>query len=152
MTMTISGTTTPRLGLLLIEPGQAQKEWFHNESLLLLDGAVQASVTAVGTDTPPAAAVPGDGWVIGDAPTENWSDHARDLAIRTEGGWRFLAPFEGMAVWDRATGCVWRHRAGMWLRGNAIVPPTGGATIDQEARRAVAAMIELLRDHGLTAA
>ncbi len=150
--MTIAGTGTPRLGLPLIEPGQAQKEWFHNESLLLLDAAVQASVTAVGTDAPPAAALPGECWVIGAAPTESWSGHAHALAMRCDGGWRFLPAAEGMAVWDRATGCAWRHRAGMWLRGNAIAPPSGGATVDQEARRTLAAVIELLRGHGLTAA
>jgi len=142
---------TARLGLPLIEPGQAQKEWFHNESLLLLDGAVQASVMAVGTDMPPAAAVPGEGWVVGATPVDQWSGHRHELAIRTDGGWRFLLAIEGMAVWDRATGCLWRHRSGMWLCGNAIMPPSGGATVDQEARRTLAAVIELLRGHGLAA-
>jgi hypothetical protein len=144
-------TTTPRLGLPLIEPGQAQKELFHNESLLLLDAAVQAGVVAVATSAPPASAVPGDCWVIGAAPVEAWAGHPQELAIRTAGGWRFLPPREGMAVWDRATGCLWRYRAAMWLRGHAILPVTGGATIDGEARKTLAAVIDLLRGHGLLA-
>jgi len=145
-----TGTTTPRLKLPLIEPGQAQKELFHNESLLLLDAAVQASVVAVGIDMPPAAPATGDCWVIGVTPAAAWAGHPHELACATIGGWRFLAPHDGMAVWERNTGCLWRHDGGMWLRGNIIPPATGGTTIDAEARGALAAVIEVLRMHGLT--
>jgi len=144
-------TTTPRWGLPLIEPGQAQKELFHNESLLLIDAAVQAGVVAVGTEPPPPDPAAGDCWVIGHAPVGAWAGHGEKLAMWTAGGWRFLNPLEGMAVWDRATGCLWRHRSGMWLRGNTIPAATGGVTIDEGARQMLAAVIEVLRGHGLVA-
>lgn len=144
-------TTTPRLGLPLIEPGQAQKELFHNESLLLLDAAVQTTVAGVGSDAPPPAPTPGDCWVTGAAPVGAWAGHRDELAMWTVGGWRFLPPREGMAAWDRATGCLWRYRTGMWLCGNTILPPSGGATVDEDARQVLAAVIEVLRGHGLTA-
>ena len=46
---------TPRLTLPMLEPGQAQKEMSHNEALTRLDLAVQAAVTASGTNIPPDA-------------------------------------------------------------------------------------------------
>jgi hypothetical protein len=142
-------TTTPRLGLPLIEPGQAQKELFHNESLLLIDAAVQAGVTAAGMELPPSAPASGDCWVVGAMPVDAWSGHPHALAMWTAGGWRFVAAREGMAVWERATGCLLRYRTGMWLRGNAILAPTGGATVDEGARQTLAAVIGVLRNHGL---
>lgn len=51
--------TTPRLALPMLQPGQAQKEMFHNEALALLDLATQAVVEAVGVDAPPGDPVPG---------------------------------------------------------------------------------------------
>ena len=90
--------------------------------------------------------------------------------MTTAGGWRFLAPFEGQHVWLRADG-VWAVRgASGWARGAivgetlvrdgvqvvgarraAIAGPTGGSTIDVEARATLAAVLAALRDHGLIA-
>lgn len=159
-----------RLGLPLIAAGQAQKELSHNEALTLLDIAVQPVVVAVGIDTPPAAPVSGACWILGAAPTGAWSGHARALAGWTPGGWRFLGARDGMAAWSVADGAVTRFSAGSWttgeLRGTSLVlagaavvgprraaipTPAGGATVDAEARAALAAILAALRGHGLIA-
>lgn len=162
--------TTPRMALPLLVAGQAQKELFHNEALLRLDIAVQASVLAVGADIPPGSPAPGEAWVVGSAPTGAWSGQAGTLAGWTEGGWRFVAPAEGTAVWDRSTGQVARWMGGVWRLGTvaatrlmiagtqvvgaqqpAVADPTGGTTVDGEARETLAAILAALRTHGLLA-
>jgi hypothetical protein len=163
-------TTTARLAMPLIQPGQAQKELYHNEALLVADAAVQASVAAVGLDAPPANPAAGACWIVGSAPTGAWAGRAQALAAFTATGWRFVVPREGFAVWDAATRTVARYVEGTWdrggVRGNrlviggrqvvgpqgpAVADPTGGATADPEARAAVAAILAVLRSHGLIA-
>jgi hypothetical protein len=162
---------TSRLVLPLLQPGQAQKELFHNEALLALDIAVQASVVEVGAIVPPAAPVAGQCWIVGDAPTGDWTGHAGALAGWTPGGWRFVGPCEGMVVWDTARSLPVRRVAGAWEagegrvsrvviggvpvvgpRGAAIPTPAGGTTVDGEARAAIAAILAAMRDHGLITA
>lgn len=162
--------STARLGLPLIQPGQAQKELFHNEALALLDLCVQPAVVASGLDSPPGDPGPGQCWLVGPAPTGAWSGQAHALAGWTGGGWRFVAPVPGMTVrldsaagfarWD---GAGWRAGtlvgtslalAGQQVVGArrpAIADPAGGATTDTEARAAVVAILGALRDHGLIA-
>ncbi|HLZ79898.1 MAG TPA: DUF2793 domain-containing protein [Sphingomonas sp.] len=96
---------------------------------------------------------------------------ARSLAVWTEGGWRMIAPLAGMAVWSAADGVFARFDGAAWSRGDVIarrlliggVPvvglqqpqistPSGGATINGEARAAIGAILAALRAHGLIAA
>lgn len=166
----MSDDTSARLGLPLLQAGQAQKEVTHNEALTLLDLAVQAAVEGVGLDTPPAAPAPGACWIVGAAPTGAWSGQAAALAGWSDDGWRFVAPREGMAVWSRADGATARFVEGAWQTGTlagtrlvlggaqvvgprrpAIADPAGGATIDAAARTALFAILAALRDHGLIA-
>jgi len=164
----MSDGTTARLGLEQILPGQAQKEVSHNEALALLDLLVQPVVQDAGLDTPPGSPLPGQAWIVGTAPTGDWAGHAGALAGWTDGGWRFAPPFEGMAAWSVQSGTIARFSGGVWasgvLRGTvvmvdgeavvgprqpAITTPSGGATIDAEARVALAAILAALRTHGL---
>lgn len=161
---------TPRLALPTLRAGQAQKEVGHNEALAMLDLAVQASVVATGVDAPPEAPEPGACWLVGATPTGAWAGRARQVAGWTGGGWRFLVPRDGWQVWSIADRQVARFSEGEWLlgevrgrrvlidgvpvvgaRGAAIPDPTGGAVIDAEARGAVTAVLQTLRDHGLIA-
>lgn len=161
-------TATARHKLPLIVPGQAQKEMFHNESLAAIDALLHAAVEGVGDETPPATPGEGRSWIIGANPTGAWAGQPHTLASWTEGGWRFAAAVAGMRATVRATGieaawdgAAWRQgevRALRLLvggeqvvgaRGSAIADPAGGATIDGEARAAVAAVIAALRTHGL---
>lgn len=162
--------TTARLELPLIEPGQAQKELFHNEALALLDAGVQACVVAAGVDAPPIAPGPGACWIVGGTPTGAWSGRARAIACWTAGGWRFVTAREGLTAWDAGRACAWRFIGGAWeagivrgerlvLAGEQLVGPrrpaiadaAGGAVIDAEARGAVATILATLRAHGLIA-
>lgn len=159
---------TPRFALPLLQPGQAQKEMFHNEAIAGFDLIVQAGVVAAGIDTPPTAPESGQSWIVGAAPTGDWAGQANNLAGWSAGGWRFIPPVEGMAVWVIADAVVARFRDGGWVLGAetatslniagnqvvgerrpAIADPTGGTVVDVESRAALASVLAALRTHGL---
>ena len=161
---------TDRLKLPLLATAQAQKEMTHNEALTLLDAAVQATVIGVAPAAIPTMPVPGQCWIVGVNAAGGWAGHDGALATWTEGGWRFVAPFEGMAVWSLADNTVARRLASLWTLGKitgrtldidgqqvvgarraAIADPTGGTTIDAEARATLTAALWALRGHGLIA-
>ena len=159
---------TERLKLPLLAVAQAQKEMTHNEALTLLDAAVQATVVSVAPATVPATPVPGQCWIVGVAATGAWAGHDGALATWTAGGWRFVAPFLGMAVWSLADNAPVRRMSfgwypgaviGHWLEINgaqvvsgrrpAIADPSGGTTVDAEARATLVTILGALRGHGL---
>ena len=161
---------TARLALPFIAPGQAQKELFHNEALARVDALVQASVLSIGGNQPPVAPVAGQCWIVGDAPGGGWAGQARALATWTEGGWRFVAPVTGMAVWSEADRVTARFDGQGWRIGelsarklmvngvavvgvqqSAINLPNGGAVVDNAARLVITAILGALRAHGLIA-
>lgn len=140
--------TTARLALPMLVPGQAQKEMTHNEALALLAMAVQASVTAVGVNTPPTDPAPGDCWVVGATPTGAWTGHADAVAGWTIGGWRFVAPHAGFAVTIGETGRRAVFLDTGWhveLPATAIAMPSGGDVIDTQARTAIGQLLAALR-------
>ena len=160
-----------RLALPLLQPSQAQKEMFHNEALALLDIAVQPVARSVGEAAPPSTPQVGQCWIVGSAPTGEWAGHALALAGFTAGGWRFVSPFQGFAVWSIADGCLATFEGSAWSIGkvagsalviggvrvvgaqaSAIPEPIGGGLVDAEARSTVAAILAALRTHGLIAA
>ena len=162
--------TTARFALPLLAAGQAQKEINHNEALTLLDLLAQPVAETSGDNSPPGAPVAGKAWIVGASPTGAWAGHAAMLALWTDGGWRFIAPLEGMSVWVKATGLWTRRTASGWsdgtlpaaalqLGGNqvvgarqaAIASPAGGTTIDSQARATLSAILAMLRTHGLIA-
>lgn len=162
--------TTARLALPLLAAGQAQKEVVHNEALLLADCLINPVAEAIGVNAPPTTPAEGRCWIVGTAPTGAWAGQAGALAGWTAGGWRFAAPFEGQHVWLREAG-VWAVRgASNWSSGvvaaqlvevggqqvvgarrPAIAAPSGGPTVDSEARAALADILIALRTHGLIA-
>lgn len=161
-------TATPRFALPLIAPGQAQKEAFHNEALSAIDAAIHACVEGAALATPPSGPNTGQCWLVASGATGAWADADDSLACWTAGGWRFIAPVPGMIVWDRAAG-RWIHWSGSaWIEdawpvatltigGEQVVgprqpdvpSPSGGTTIDAEARAAVDLLIATLKSHGL---
>lgn len=162
---------TPCLALPLLAAGQAQKEIYHNEALQTLDMLVQPAVQAVGTNAPPALPAAGACWIVGATPTTDWSGQPNALACWTGGGWRFVAPHDGMVAWSIADSTWVYHVGGSWQIGvvslrqvsidgrkvvgqqqPAIADASGGAIVDAETRGAVAAILAALRSHGLIAA
>jgi len=163
-------TQSARLGLAFLQAAQLQKEATINEGFAALDLAVSAAVDGYLLNTPPASPAVGSSYIIGAAPTGAWAGHALALAGYTSGGWRFIAAFPGLAALDKASGEIALFAAGGWDRGHlraaklsvgsnqvvgarlaAVTDPTGGATIDAEARGAIAAILARLRTHGLIA-
>lgn len=158
---------TPRFALPLLQPGQAQKEMYHNEALIRIDLAAQTAVLAAGENIPPSDPEPGQAWIVGTAPTGEWAGQARAVAGWTEVGWRFVAPPEGMRAWVAESEGFALFTEGEWLigvahgrliiegeqvvgpRAGAIEEPDGGTTVDSEARVAIAAILVALREHGL---
>jgi hypothetical protein len=162
--------TTARLGLPLIAAGQAQKELFHNEALVLLEAAALATIEEAALDAPPADPVAGRCWIVGVDPVEAWVGRGGQIAIATEGGWRFVAPVSGMTVRRAEDGLEFRYDGAAWRRGEtvaervviggrqvvglqqpAVEAPFGGGTVDAEARAAITAVLAALQAHGLVA-
>lgn len=161
-------SATARFALPLLYAGQAQKELFFNEALTLADALVQACVEAVGIDIPPSDPDPGHCWIVGTAPTGEWSAVAGALALWTESGWRFTPPREGMTAWSAGDELPVHYMGGSWRIGRiaaaqlvidgeqvvgarepAVEDPDGGGVVDAEARTAIEGILAALRGHGL---
>ena len=143
---------------------------FHNEALQMLDTIVAAAVEEGPRNAPPASPVAGSCFIIGTAPTGDWSGHASALAAFSAAGWRFIAPFEGLQAWVKSTATFAAYRSGAWevgavrasqlliggqqvvgARAAAVADASGGTTIDSQARSAIAAILAAMRGHGLIA-
>lgn len=157
-----------RYGLPFILPGQAQKEWFHNEALARIDAALHSAVEGGPEPAPPADPSPGQCWLIAAGATGAWAGRAGQLAAWTQAGWRYIAPQIGMLAWDkrgnffrRWTGMEWTsgeiEGSSLVVSGNQVVgprlpslpSPSGGTIIDVEGRLSIEAIIVALRTHGL---
>lgn len=143
-------SSTPALGLPLLFSGQAQKEFFVNEALCLLDALHARAVTA-SHPTPPASAVDGACYRVTAPATGAWAGKEERLAILVAGGWQYIAPAEGMMVFDKSAAGFVIYRS-HWQPASVVAVPTGGAVIDVEARAALAALITSLQIMGVLAA
>jgi hypothetical protein len=131
---------------------------------LLIGAAVEEPPRA----SPAASPLVGACYIVASAPTDAWAGKAQCLAGFTSGGWRFIAPFEGLAAYVRSTGTCAVYRAGAWeigtLRGasvviggqqvvgtraSAIASASGGTIIDVQARAVIDQILTAMRQHGL---
>ncbi|MFZ5610167.1 MAG: DUF2793 domain-containing protein [Pseudomonadota bacterium] len=161
---------TARWLLPLIATNQAQKEVTHNEALLLLDALIHPAVESRLSATPPATPPEGAVWIVATGGTGEWTGKDGELALWASGGWRFLAPREGATAWLKDEALPARFDGAQWQAGvligseirvggvkvlaarqPAIANPTGGTTIDNEARSATTAILAALRNHGIIA-
>jgi Protein of unknown function (DUF2793) len=132
---------------------------------------MQAVVQSVAPASVPVSPVVGQCWIVSGSPTGAWVGHAGAIAAWTTGGWRFVEPFEGMQAWSIADGVTVRRGPTAWESGGLtaatlsvggqqvvgsrrprVLAPTGGTTIDSQARAALAAIIAGLETHGLFSA
>ena len=77
---------------------------FHNEALQVLDAVVSAAVEGLPIATPPVSPAIGSCYIVGASPSGAWSGQAHKLAAFTSGGWRFVAPFDGLGAVVRSSG------------------------------------------------
>jgi len=129
---------------------------------------VAGAVEEASRDDPPISPVVGACYIVGLSPTGAWTEKPQCVAAYTSGGWRFVAPIEGMSLFVKATSEWASFRGGAWetgtLRGASVVvgdeqvvgarlaaiaSPGGGTTIDSEARLAIGQILVALRTHGL---
>ena len=118
--------------------------------------------------SPPASPAVGACYIVATSPTGAWVGKALNLAAYTAGGWRFVAPLEGVTAFVRSSSVWATFRSGAWefgiLRGSnvtiagqqvvggrtaAIPGPSGGSVVDLEARSALGQILTALRLHGL---
>ena len=138
---------SPRFGLPLLFSGQAQKEAHVNEAHALTDGLMHCAIEATAED-PPVSPEDGKAWLIGSNPTGEWIDHAGQLALRQGGNWLFVSPSPGMRVFDRSVASFTHYDNG-WQIPAEITEPTGGSTVDPQARTAISDLIAALRVAGI---
>lgn len=140
-------SASPRHALPMLFAGQAQKEFFVNEANARVDALLHPAIEGEGND-PPASPAEGECWLVGSAPTGVWSGNARKLACFSAAIWLFLDPADGMRVFDRAAGQFLLYRDG-WRAPATPAPPTGGLTVDAEARAAIAGLLAALANAGI---
>jgi hypothetical protein len=159
---------TARFQIPTLAPGQAQKEFFHNEALERIAALLCPIVEGVPQVSPPASPTIGSCYLAAAGGSGDWSGHDGAICCFTAGGWRFIDPIEGLSVISRQSGETLQWRSGAWEAGiarvqevriagqrvlrerqSAVPDPVGGAVVDGECRAALAAVLGALRTHGL---
>ncbi|WP_412071353.1 DUF2793 domain-containing protein [Qipengyuania sp. SS22] len=97
---------------------------------------------------PPASPAAGESWVVADPASGEWAGHAHELANWDGAQWTFCAPADGTQVFDRTLGAR-RVFFGSWQCPTRPTQPMGGTVIDNEARAAVTAIIDMLATLGI---
>ena len=85
---------------------------------------------------------------MGPSASGDWLDRDGMIACRQGGNWLFVTPADGMRVLDRSTGQELRYFGGSQA-ASAPTEPTGGTTVDSEARTALAELVAALRTSGI---
>lgn len=87
---------TTRLALPYLDSNQTQKHVTLNESLRRLDALVQTSVKSRNASSPPSNPEDGEAYILGAAPTGDWSHAAEnDIAAFQDGAWVLFTPKDG---------------------------------------------------------
>lgn len=136
---------TPRFALPLLAVGQAHKELFHNESLLLLDFLVHPVVQAVSNDPASLSPAEGDCWLVGSAAVAQWTDKSDQIAGWSDGGWHYIKPQDSMKIIILSDHSSAVYHDASWQFMAQVNAPVGGTTIDLETRIAIDSILAILR-------
>lgn len=146
--MTILETGRYRLPLLAVS--QAQKEITHNEALVIIDALLHTAIEGILATVPAVVdADMGKCWLVGASPNGIWSGKAGFIAVYVGGSWRYIAPQDGMRIWNRASERHLFRIDGQWMDGPSIPNPSAGTVVDVEARTALLAILQYFRLIGL---
>lgn len=138
---------TPRYTLPMLHAAQAGKELLVNESLALLDAVLHCNIEGEVAD-PPLAPADGQNWIVAADATGEWDGQTGKLACRQGGNWLFISPRNGLRVHDNGLGQE-RFFSGSWRKASVLQEPTGGSSVDEQAREAIGQMISALQNLGL---
>ncbi len=141
-------SSSPRHGLPFLFPGQAQKEFTVNHAHALIDMLLHPCIEGE-ISVPPDSPEEGECWLVGAGASGDWAGREGAIAGYQTGGWLFAAPREGMRVFDRASGRSLLRTDGAWQAAPLPALPVGGATVDAEARSAIAGLISSLQQAGI---
>lgn len=147
MTDPIFESTSPRFALPLLFAGQAQKEGHVNEALSRIDALLHLAIESTQV-TPPASPAEGQCWIVGSSATDSWNGKAGQIACFSGGNWLFAPPRDGIVALDRTSGQIIHYRGG-WQQANRPALPSGGTTVDSEARSALSALLTALTTAGI---
>ena len=122
----------------------------------VLDAIIAGAVEEPARADPPAAPAVGSSYIVASGATGAWAGHYGAIAAFTPGGWRIIAPIDGLCVLVKSTGQTVRYANGGWslvlsAPQAAISDVAGGVTVDAESRAAISAILGALRAHGLVA-
>ncbi|MCK9540997.1 MAG: DUF2793 domain-containing protein [Novosphingobium sp.] len=138
---------SPRFGLPFLFAGQAQKEACVNEALALADALLHCAVEGTAAVVP-AAPLDGQNWLVGNPAPAAWAGKEGTIACRQGGNWLFVQPRPGLRVLDLSAKQE-RRFDGTWKIPVAPAEPSGGSTVDTEARAALLSLIGALRTAGI---
>ena len=140
-------SVTPRHHLPYLFAGQAQREFFVNESLTRIDMLLHPVVAGIRND-PPSNPQAGQSWAVGKTPSGAWTGYADCLACWQDAQWAFATPTPGMLLRNQGDGALLRFDDS-WIIQAAPEPPVGGTNIDAEARACLSAIINALSQFGI---
>ena len=157
---------TPRLALPLIAAGQAQKDVTHNEAVLALDRLVALVVVSRSLTAPPTAPQPGFCHIVPISGGSAWGHPAGTLMYWEDSGWLAASPRDGQVVLvdDEDVMLVrkgdWQAKLptlGLSINGRTLLAatpamitlPSGGGTVDSEARATLATLLTALQQQGI---
>lgn len=140
-------STTPAHDLPLLFAGQSQKEFFVNAAFSRCDALLHPVIEGE-IATEPVAPEEGQGWLVAQNASGAFAGRTGMLAVRQSGAWQFFSPSDGMRLFDRSTGQQVLF-AGHWRRAGPLDPPSGGQTVDAEARTAINQIIAAMSHCGI---
>ena len=139
--------TSSRHGLPYLFAGQAQKEFTFNEAIARIDFLLHPQVLDQRSSDPSSPSA-GDCHLVIAPASGAFAGHEDSIAGWDGQQWTFLRPVEGMQLRDTSTNAALRFDNG-WQSPAAIPEPSGGSTVDSEARSALAALFAALRGEGI---
>lgn len=122
---------TSQFDLPLLAASQAQKHVTVNEALAVFDCAAQLRLKSASIGTPPANNLDGDAYFLPTGSTDAWTGRDGELAVFSNGGWRFLAPRLGWRAFNEETSENQIFDGVGWVNGAATVTQSGAATLSQ---------------------
>lgn len=143
----IFDSRTARHELPMLFAGQAQKEGYVNEALVRIDALLHGAIEAR-SSVPPASPTDGQCWLVDAGASGEWAGQDGQIAAYAGANWLFFSPRDGFRLLNRASGQELRF-CGTWRQPGRPATPSGGTTIDAEAREAIAALLQCLTDAGV---